>query len=206
MPAFDVPANLAFDTYEELISAISEWLDRTDLEGSAPQMIALAESRMRRELAPLFTETSASVAAVDGLGALPSDYGTLNRVMYGTRTLPAYGPSAAPNVPTEYSEPLGYTVEANQLRLWPEGDWTVTLLYQPTLPQLSTANNMNDMLSKHPDAYFHGAMMFAEGYVANDNRASMFKALWDECLAEMKAYLTRQKFAGPLVPRVAFVP
>jgi hypothetical protein len=49
-------------------------------------------------------------------------------------------------------------------------------------------------------------MLFAEGYVANDSRAALFKGLWDETLASVQNYFTRQKFGGPLVPRVAFVP
>ncbi|MGL5734742.1 MAG: phage adaptor protein, partial [Beijerinckiaceae bacterium] len=75
MPAFDVPANRAFDDYNGLVDAINDWLDRSDLEGVAQQMIALAESNMRRELQPFFLETSASVTTVDGIGAFPTDYG-----------------------------------------------------------------------------------------------------------------------------------
>ena len=205
MTAFSVPENLAFDNYSDLAAAIAEWMDRSDLTGSVQTMIALAESRMRRELAPLFAETSATVATVDGLAALPSDCGTLNRVIYGTRTLPNLSVTAATAVVTG-SEPWAYTVEANQVRVWPSGDFTLSLLYQPTLPQLSESSPTNTLLSKHPDAYFFGAMVFAEGYVSNDNRAANFKALWDECLAEMKRYMTRQHFGGMLTPRVAFVP
>lgn len=205
MPAFSVPANLAFDDYTDLTAAIQDWMDRGDLTGSVQAMIALAEARMRRELAPLYSETTASVVVTDGLGALPSDFSTLTRVMYDTRVLPAYSPHIGAYVATS-SEPLAYSIEANQIRLWPETDATVVLLYQPTLPALGEDTPTNDLLSLHPDAYFFGAMVFAEGYVANDQRAATFKALWDECLDEMKAYLVRQKFAGPLVPRVGFVP
>ncbi len=205
MPAFSVPANLAFDDYDDLTAAIQDWMDRSDLSGSVQAMIALAEARMRRELSPLFTETTASVAVSDGLGGLPSDYGTLIRVMYSDRVLPAYSPATGAYVATS-SEPWAYSIEAGQIRLWPETDATVVLLYNPTIPALGADTPTNDLLSQHPDAYFYGSMLFAEGYVANDQRAATFKALWDECIAELKNYLVRQKFAGPLVPRVGFVP
>jgi hypothetical protein len=107
---------------------------------------------------------------------------------------------------TGYTEPLAYTIEAGNLRLWPSGDFTVSILYQPTLPQLSEASPTNTLLDKHPDLYFFGALMFATGYLANDERAAMFKALWDEAIESAKQYFTRQRFGGPLVPRVAFVP
>jgi hypothetical protein len=205
MPAFDVPSNLAFDSYSGLVGAINDWLDRSDLDGAAQQMVALAESKMRRELRPFFIETSASVTTVDGVGSLPSNYGTLTRVLYDGRALPQYGATAAPHLTTG-SVPWAYSLEGGGLRLWPEGDFTVTLLYQPTVPQLSASNPSSDLLDAHPDLYLFGSLMFAEGYLANDNRAALFKALFDEAIADTKVYLTRQQFAGPLVPRVAFTP
>lgn len=205
MPIFDVPANLAFDSYDGLVGAINEWLDRSDLDGVAQQMIALAEAKMRRELRPFFVETSATVVTVDGVGALPADYGTLIRVIYDDRALPQLGATAAPHLATG-SEPWAYSLEGGGLRLWPAGAFTVTLLYQPTIPQLSESNPSSDVLDAHPDLYLFGSLMFAEGYLANDSRAAMFKALFDEAIADTGRYLTRQRFAGPLVPRVAFVP
>ena len=206
MPAFSVPQNLAFDSYGDLVVAINDWMDRSDLTGSAQGMIALAESRMRRELAPHFSEVSASVTSVNGIASLPSDYGTLNRVMYNGQTVPQHSPAGGTLVSTTYSQPQGYTIEANTLRLWPAGNFTVTLLYQPTLPQLSEATPSNELLDKHPDLYFFGSLLFAHGYLANDERASIFKALWDEAIDSAKAYFLRQKFAGPLVPRAGFLP
>lgn len=205
MPAISVPANLAFDNYDDLKVAIADWLDRSDMTGGIPQMIALAEARMRRELVPYLLETRTTIAVVDGIGALPTDFGTLTRIDYDGTALPAYSAHMGLSV-VDGSFPYAYSIEVGQLRLWPAGDWTVTAVYQPTIPQLSDAVASNVIIEQHPDAYFYGAMLFAEGYVANDQRASTFKALWDECIAEMKVYLTRQKYAGPLVPRAAFVP
>lgn len=206
MPAFIVPANLAFDNYTDLQDAIADWMDRSDLTGSAPSMIALAESRMRRELVPCLSETTATVSCAAGVGALPADFGTLIRVVYGTRTLDNVSPVGGTDIFTEYTEPYGYSVEAGALRLWPAVTQNVTLLYQPTIPFLSAAQISNSVLQSHPDVYFFGAMLFAEGYVANDNRASLFKNLWDEAIESCKRYYTRQKYAGPLVPRIGFVP
>jgi hypothetical protein len=206
MPAFSVPANLAFDSYGDLVIALNDWMDRSDLTGSAQAMIALAESRMRRELEPLFSETSVSLTTVDGIAALPTDHSTIVRVIYNGQTLPQYSAMGGTLVPTVYAQPYGYTLEANGLRLWPAGDFTVTVLYQPKLPALSEAAPTNELLSRHPDLYFFGAMMFANGYLANDERAANFAALWEGALDSAKSYFVRQKFAGPLVPRVAFLP
>ena len=206
MPFFDAPTNLAFDNYTELTAVIADWMDRSDLSGNVQSMVALAEARMRRELTPLMAETSiALLTEADGRAVMPSDFGTLNRVIYSDATLPNLGQGTAPLTGTG-TMATAYTLEGDRLRLWPAGAHTVTLLYNPMIPFLSTSKPTNYLLANQPDLYFFGAMMFAEGFVSNDGRASTFKALWDEALAETKVWLVRRKYAGPLVPRVAFVP
>jgi hypothetical protein len=205
MPAFDVPANLAFDSYEALVDAINDWLDRSDLTGTAQQMIALCEARLRRELTPMFAEVSASVICTAGFGSLPADCSRVIRVIADDRALPQFGVAPATQVA---SGPFakGYTLEAGGIRVWPATNATLMVLYQPKLVSLSDAAPNNELLDSHPDVYFFGSLMFAEGYLANDNRALLFKNLWDEAIAECKRYMTRQHFAGQLVPRGLYRP
>lgn len=214
MPAFYVPGNYAFDNYADLVAAIADWMNRGDLSGAVGSMVALAEARMRRELTPYFGEASATIVCTAGLGALPSDYGTARRVVYGTRPLDNVSSVAGLNVSNYVwsgqtfvaTEPYAYSIEGGGLRVWPGIDTTVTMLYDQSIPALSSDTPYNAILTAHPDLYFHGAMMFAEGYVANDRRAALFKSLFDEALQSCKVYFTRQKFGSPLVPRVGFVP
>lgn len=201
MTAFLVPANYAFDTYDELVAALNDWLDRADLTGVAGQMIALAEARIRRALAGYFDETTAVVVCTLGDGALPADYSIARAVVHDGKVLPQYAQVIGNGVP-DGSLPLAWSIEGGRFRLWPAVTANVTLLYQPSLPALTGQTPTNDILDRHPDVYFFGAMMFAEGYVANDERALTFKSLFDEALAETKDYLTRQRFGGPLVPRL----
>lgn len=204
MTLFSVPANLAFDTYGELIDGLNDWLNRSDLTGAAPQMIALAEARMRRKLAPVFNETTAVLAVVDGVVALPSDCGEIFRVIYDHDTLPRYSGLNVSDLDydTSATKPYCYTIEGTNLRVWPSCDVALTVVYQQTFPALSEENPTNLFLASHPDTYFFGAMMFAEGYLANDARAANFKALFDEALDETVEYMSRQRFTGPLAPRL----
>lgn len=205
MTAFSVPATAAFDSYASLVSALNDWLDRSDLDGVAGQMIALAEDEMIAGLSPLFAETSASVEIASGTGVLPADLAFLTRVVSDTRVLPQIG--AQEGIAIEAgSVPLAYSIEAAGLRVWPACDVTLTILYQPTLDRLTEANPSSLLLDQFPSLYFYGAMVFAHGYVVDDARAQNFRALFDNMMVKAKAYFTRQRYAGPLVPRVAFVP
>lgn len=195
MTAFDVPANLAFDNYTELTTAIGEWLDRSDLTGSIPAMIALCEARLRRELQPFFSETTATVTVTAGAGTLPADCDIVRFVEYSDGQLEQVNPQHGRQFP-ESTAPRGFTLEGGQIRVWPICDATLTVTYQPKLPALTETTPTNDLLTQHPDAYFFGALLFAEGFVANDARASTFKALWDEAIFELKRFLSRQRRTG----------
>lgn len=204
MTIFAAGTNLAFSTYQELTAGISDWMNRSDLSGSAPQMIALTEARLRRALAPHFQEVTTTLTTVGGVVALPSDCDVLFRVIYSHDTLPRR--SAFNQSDLDYNEtattPYAYTIEAGNIRLWPACDVTITVVYKQTFPALSESSPTNVILSVHPDVYFFGAMMFAEGYVSNDPRAANFKALFDEALGEVIRYIEQQRYTGPLVPRI----
>lgn len=205
MTAFNVPANPAFDSYPELVAAINDWLDRSDLDGVANQLIALAEDEMIAAFTPLWQEKREDVMTVDGLAALPTDYGVLSRVVYDGQALPQYSASASLDIP-EGPRPAGYSLEANGIRVWPAGNFTLTLLYSPTLPRLTETKPSNLLLDKFPSLYFYGAMVFAHGYIADDQRAATFRGLFDNMMAQAKRYFMRQRHAGPLVARTGFVP
>ena len=207
MTTFTVPANLAFDSYASLSSAIADWLDRSDLAGVVPQLIALAEAEFSTELEPLLSEVTVNLTAdVNGVVVLPADYGTLSVVRYGTRrNLPQVTAARALDVP-KGTVPYAYSLEADVLRIWPSCAVTVTLIYQPKLPQLSTSQPTNFLLDTYPHIYFYGAMMFAEGYLANDARAVGFENRFRAAIERVRQFLIKQRYAGPLVPRLAVYP
>ena len=204
MTIFAVPANLAFDSYGALISAIEDWMDRSDLSGVAPQMIALCEARLRRKLAPYYNEITATLATTGGVVSVPTDCAKVVRVIYDHDTVPRYSSLDVSDMDYDTSavRPYAYTIEAGQIRLWPSVDVSITVIYQETFPALSEESPSNGILDQHPDVYFFGSMLFAEGYVANDARASLFKGLFDEALEEVIAYLESQRYTGPLAPRL----
>ena len=192
MTAFAVPENLALESYDELIRTINEWMDRNDLDGSAPAMIALCEATLRRELASIAFEATAGLNVQNGKVGLPTDYDFMRSVLYEGTPLDEVSPEIGRQF-QEGTTPRAYSVEANQICVWPSYTGALTALYQTKLTPLTQANQSNTILLQHPDVYFFGALMFAEGFVANDSRAALFKALWDEAILGVKRYLKRQR-------------
>lgn len=206
MTAFAIQANLAFDNYDELIAAVNSWLDRSDLTDVAPQFIALAEDEMRIKLEPVFAETSTSLATDStGFATLPSDCKRVSRIIIDNRVVPAWG-AQSPDYEHLGSTARGFTLERGGVRVWPGGEYTATVLYQPLLERLSNANPTNNLLDLFPSLYFYGAMVFAHGYVEDDQRAASFRGLFDNMMEEVRQYYLRQRHSGPLTPRVACIP
>lgn len=205
MPAsFIVPANDAFGSFNELIDVIHDWMDRDDLTGSIPSMVALAEDEIRLELEPLFQEKSASVTTdALGKGALPTDLKRLKRAMLDGDPLTQFSVRALEDLSVGTQVPDGYTLEESSIRVWPAGEHTLDLYYDPFLPRLSVTNQRTPLFEQFPSLYFYGAMTFATGYVVDDERAIKFRALFDNMLAQVSRFYTKQKHAGPLVPRLA---
>lgn len=206
MAIFSVPESLAFSSYQALLDGIADWMNRSDLTGAAPKMVALAETRIIRELAPYSIETSTTLTTTDGFTAFPDDFGMLVAIRYNDRrTLPQVTVQDALQI-SNAVEPHAFTIEAGGIRLWPTCDADVTVIYRPRLEALTEANPSNEILAKHPDVYFYGAMLFAEGYVANDSRAAGFAQLFEASLTQIKTYLSRQMFAGHMQPRLNVYP
>jgi hypothetical protein len=202
MPAFYVPANYAFDTYSALSAGIADWMDRSDLTGAIPGMIALAEARIRRTVEPLLSEQAADITFAAGAGALPSDCSMPVTLRYAGRRRLDQAPLSAALDYANNGEPEAFTLERGGIYVWPAVDCVATLIYRPLLTPLSEANPSNWLLQTAPDLYFTGSMLYAEGYTANDSRAVTFAGMFDSILSNVVEHLNRQATSGPLVPRL----
>jgi len=203
MVAFNVQPDVAFGSFNELLTGVSNRLDRDDLLEDVPRFIALAEDEMFPRLNPQYNEKTVTVMATDGLGAIPSDMGRIVRVSYGThpreRFLPQNSASMGLEVYTD-TEPFAYSLESGGLRLWPPVSANVTVVYQPKLPRLTSTTQVNDLLLEFPSLYFYGALMHACDFISDDVKAERYNSKFEQMMAIAEAYFVEQKWAGPLVP------
>ena len=71
---------MAITTYAELQTAVSNWLDRTDLTARAPEFIALAEASMQRDIRHYSMEARAALTIDGRYEDLPADWSETIRV------------------------------------------------------------------------------------------------------------------------------
>lgn len=202
---------MSISTYAELQTAVANWLSRDDLTSRIPEFIALAEARMGRELETRSQEkrATASTAADDEYIALPTDLRDIRSVRiqtdpvrvlrYMTPTLLAetYPDSAGGN-------PQAYSIIGAEmaLRPIPDGVYTVEMIYSEGISALSDSNTSNTILTRHPDAYLHGALNHGYQYLMDEARAAAHDSIFSRAIAEIRMDQERSRYgAGKLTAR-----
>ena len=195
---------MALDTYANLITAIGDWLERSDTASLAPDWIALAEASMNRRLRVSRMIERASATISSGFGSLPSDFLApyqfrLDEGDY--RLLQYFSPlqmsefKAAGN---RTGTPQAYSVIAQEIEVGPVPSASVStmLWYYQQIPALSGSNASNWVLASHPDAYLHGALLMAGVYYADEALQATHGALFNAAIDRIEAEDRTSAFAA----------
>lgn len=175
---------MALASYTDLQAAIASWLHRDDLSASVPDFIALAESRIGRDLRLLRQITSADLAltAAAPTVTLPADwlsFRSLRLLVPDTELGYLSGPQFVARYPAaDTGAPQHYAIEGGSLRLGPtpDADGAVVATYFARVPALSDVASTNWLLAEHPGLYLFGALAEASPFLGQDANRT---ALWD---------------------------
>lgn len=199
---------MSISTYEELKTAVANWLNRGDLTSRIPEFITLAEGVLNRKLRALRSETewTSSYTSASRYVAYPSDL--LEIIDLKAKKASADDSTYEPllYVPPERMHryyqsgngtPQYYTVR-NQIEIdvLPAVEYTLRLHGLEKWDIASTSTNW--VLTNFPDAYLYGALVAAEGYIGRDERIPMWKQLNKEALREIDDLDTRNRDDGEL--------
>jgi len=205
---------MAITSFSELKTAIDNWLARSDLTSRSPEFIALAEARMNRELETRSQEkrVTTTTTADDAYITLPADARRVRHVRLNTSpitVLKFYTPGAADSeyASTGTGKPIYYATAGNEiyLRPTPDATYTVEIDYIASIVALDDTNTSNTILQRHPDAYLHGSLAAAYGYLLDEQRQAQHDQLFTRAMAEIKADEERVRYAGaPLVVQSAY--
>lgn len=185
-------------TYSDLVASVQAELDRDDVDDvRVVEFIQRFEARMNRLLRVPEMEAVAQIAMADGSGYLPTDFLELRRV-YDADNCPV--PAVEPSAWLERRTSGGkvHCIVAGALRVAPDSDDAVSILYYAKIPALNDDQQSNWLLEAHPDLYLYGVCYLFCSHVDDDDGVLKYKAAADEVFGELIASGERRRFGGPL--------
>ncbi len=199
---------MSITTYSELQSAVTNWLDRTDLSSRIPEFIAMYEAQVNRRLRVRQQETSTTLTPTAGVATLPTDYLEWKRVTWTgspTRELDYVTPVflSSVNAAGVSDSPLYFTIEGLTLKVAPLSNTSLDLLYAQKVPALSDSATTNWLLTAHPDAYLFGTLTMAATFTSDAENGRAWNALAQQYLEEIWGVhfanrgTSLQRVAGP---------
>ena len=196
---------MAITNYSELKTSIANFLARDDLTTQIPDFISLAESRMSREMNARSQEKRATATLVSGDAyvSLPTDLRSIRLVKLNTspkEVLEYYTPAKLDELYASNAQgkPRAYTIIGGEIKFAPEPDssYTAEIVYQEGVPDLSDSNSINEILTRHPDAYLYGSLAAASVYLMDDQKTTVYEQLFTRAIDEVKREEERSKQAG----------
>lgn len=187
---------MALNTYNDLISAVGNWLERSDLTSRVPDFIALAEAQTNRLLRVRQMEARATAVldAGEEYFAFPLDFIAEKSVSISDGTcswdLDPQPFEVLETATPATGTPTHYAIVGDSFHVHPTPDrmFTTRLVYYSKIPPLGPDQQTNWLLREAPDAYLYGALTHAAPYLEDDTGTSnTFAALYSAAISGIKA-------------------
>jgi len=180
---------MALSNYNDLKTAIADWLHRSDLTSVIPDFIAMAESRINAGLTLRTMEQEASLSTVYGqdYAAVPSRmvqaiaaYITING-MQSELTRVEASRMVAGNV---NGQPQYWATDGDNIRFDCPLDaaYSITLRYKQGFDLANTTTNW--LFTQHPRVYLFGAQAEACAYTRDPQGLALFDQLFQGALRD----------------------
>lgn len=188
---------MAISNYTELQAAISDWMARSDISGSAVDFITLGEARLNRLLEPVATTasltgvSSSNVVSIASLQMVEpvSLYLTANvqEKFIPQSALGTFFEQDTPNIPSNWA------IEGTNIRFDCPLDiaYPIRFTYQGRFA-LSVAAPTNEFLTNNPDLYLAASIVWGSTYT-KDAAIGMWKSMLDEFVAEVRSINAQKK-------------
>lgn len=192
---------MALTTYSGLVSTVSSYLARSDLDSIIPTFVELAQLRMTRDLRTREMLKVATTTATDSTVELPSDFLEMREIHFQGNppiTLEYESPDKffRDMLTTTSGLPYYYTIIAYELQFAPAPDSSQTLqmLYyaQPTFISSTVSSNL--YLANYPDALLYATLAEAEPYLMNDSRIQTWASMYDRAIQNVMTNDIGKKF------------
>jgi len=180
-------------TWTALKATLANWLNRDDLSTTEiPEAIALAERRFQRTLFTPDREAEATLAAAAEAVTLPADLWGIRAAYVDADPKVVLEPMSLNQLRETWpaaaaGKPQNYTIRGGIMLLGPAPDssCSIRLTYIQTIPALGASQATNWLLTAHPDAYLHGSLAELHLLLADEPRAALHTARFEEIAAEI---------------------
>jgi len=195
---------MAITSYSTLQTAVGDWLNRSDLSAVIPDFITLAEAQFNRTLRHRKMVERATATLDTEYSAMPADW--LESIRYQINSNPItvmsfVSPDQAALLKSDFGAsgfPVYYTQIGQQFQVIPAPDsnsYTGELTYYAKIPALSAGNTSNWLLVDSPDIYLYGALLQSAPYLQDDQRLSVWAAIYQRLVDDLKVSDERSRMA-----------
>jgi len=199
---------MAISTYAELKTSIANWLDRSDLTSRIPEFIAFAEANIATDVRVRQMEKRVTASVSTEYFDLPTDYlemldiqlntDPIRRLKYHTtHQMDTFAPSATTGEPTRYTI-IGTEVQVKPV---PDATYTLEVAYISKFTAFSDDTDTNWLLTNHPQIYLYGALVAAEPFLDNTEKAQIWGALYNSAVENLNNQDKNARHPGPLARR-----
>lgn len=191
---------MALATSADLKSAVTNWMARTDLSGSAEDFITLAEARLNRELNVKSTE--AALATVAGSNTVSTSALSVDQPLglfldTGDREYRLgrmQGASAVQYETAREPRQWEWDAAANVIRFDAPADAVYNLRFEyDERFALSDSVTTNTLLTNHPDVYLYATLSEAASYTQDIQAVQGFEAKLARPLARARRHYSEQR-------------
>ena len=189
---------MAISTYDELKTAIADYMARSDLSGNVEDFIALAEARLNRLLKMVETDTTLTGTAA----SRRIDISSLSLIqpiaLFAVSNGDEVEISRKPDGSFAYDDTAGlpsfYGLDGTNIDFDRPLDqaYTFRFRYQGRFA-LSDAAPTNKLLTENPDVYLSASIVWGSIYIKDASQAAGFKSILDEFVTETKNILSQAK-------------
>lgn len=197
---------MALANYSDLLAAVGNWLNRSDLTARIPDFIVLAEAEFNRLVRTPDMEATANVTVTSGAGSLPADcLGVKTARIAGAGKLNFISTDEFDELSAAVSPPAGnpdsYTEWGSSLHILPSGNATVAIRYFQKIPALTVSNATNWLMTRHPDLYLYATLVQSEAFGWNDERLPLWRSAVEQTISQINADGQRNKYGGLIAAR-----
>jgi hypothetical protein len=190
-------------TYSDLKTAVASWLNKTNLTTQIPDLVALAESNIRRDVHTRSHETRTASTLTGETLTFPTRFMRVRSLSVGGKPMEYLSPEAyQTKVDQEYSSQGYYTIIGQSIYVLngASGDDYI-LVYDASLTGFSADADTNWLLTNAPEVYLWGACEQAAVFLKDTAAAQDYNARYSAAVANLNRSERMAKYAGPLIAR-----